>query len=184
LRFSLSYRDVESARRAGVHADTSRCGEGSAVCAELTAVITPPAESPHGQMGAGRTYVRVEGKVALPSRGWIQRATLGFLLSASGAARLSALSKALGERIIPHRVINTDGHAAYPYRRAQLKGEGDLNRGLSHRRAIFEKTLLEQEPQRHQGGSTTVSIFDHFLPPAHARRATAIYDPQRPSLWK
>jgi transposase-like protein len=85
------------------------------------------------------TYVRVKGKWrylyrAVDSTG----ATLDFLLSAKqdAAAAKRFLAKALGRANHPApRVINTDGHAAYPSAVAQLKGEGDLTEDLSGARA-------------------------------------------------
>ena len=89
------------------------------------------------------TYVRVKGKWrylyrAVDSTG----ATLDFLLSAKqdAAAAKRFLAKALGGANHPApRVINTDGHAAYPLAVAQLKGAGDLAEDCRHPAgAIFE----------------------------------------------
>jgi transposase, IS6 family len=75
-------------------------------------------------------YIRVKGKWrylyrAVDSSG----ATLDFLLSAKqdAAAAKRFLAKALGGANHPApRVINTDGHTAYPPAVAQLKVEGAL----------------------------------------------------------
>ena len=84
------------------------------------------------------TYIRVKGKWrylyrALNSAG----ATLDFLLfSQTGRGREQSASraKALGQQNHPvPRIINTDGHRAYPPAIAQLKSEGTLDSGCQHR---------------------------------------------------
>src|SRR5258708_18412940 len=92
------------------------------------------------------TYVRVKGKWrylyrAVDSTG----ATLDFLLSAKqdAAAAKRFLAKALGGANHPApRVINTDGHAAYPSAVAQLKGQGDLTEDCRHRPAPYLSNVL------------------------------------------
>jgi transposase-like protein len=64
LRFSLSYRDGGGvARRAGT-ASRSRHGVavGSAVCARIAAVLTPPPEAPDDSWRVDETYIQVKGK--------------------------------------------------------------------------------------------------------------------------
>src|ERR1700758_3902543 len=83
------------------------------------------------------TYIRARGKWrylyrAVDSSG----ATLDFLLAAKqdAAAAKRFLAKALGRQNHPApRVINTDGHAAYPPAIAQLKSEGTLDFDCQHR---------------------------------------------------
>ena len=62
--------------------------------------------------------------------------TLNFLLSVkqdAGAAK-RFLVKALGRQSRPvPRVINTDGHSAYPPAIVRLKAEGALDEGCRHR---------------------------------------------------
>ena len=75
-------------------------------------------------------------------------ATLDFLLSAKqdAAAAKRFLAKALGQQNHPApRVINTDGHAAYPPAIAQLKSEGTLNSGCQHRPVPYLNNVLEQD---------------------------------------
>ena len=75
-------------------------------------------------------------------------ATLDFLLSAKqdGAAARRFLAKALGGANHPApRVINTDGHAAYPPTIAQLKVEGDLAEDCRHWPAPYLNNVLEQD---------------------------------------
>ena len=95
------------------------------------------------------TYIRIKGKWrylyrAVDSSG----ATLDFLLSAKqdAAAAKRFLAKALGQQNHPApRVINTDGHAAYPPAIAQLKSEGTLNSGCQHRPVPYLNNVLEQD---------------------------------------
>jgi transposase-like protein len=75
-------------------------------------------------------------------------ATLDFLLSAKqdAAAAKRFLAKALGQQNHPApRVINTDGHAAYPPAIAQLKTEGTLDSGCQHRPVPYLNNVLEQD---------------------------------------
>ena len=56
------------------------------------------------------------------------------------------LAKALGQQNHPApRVINTDGHAAYPPAIAQLKSEGTLDSGCQHRPVPYLNNVLEQD---------------------------------------
>jgi transposase-like protein len=95
------------------------------------------------------TYIRIKGKWrylyrAVDSTG----ATLDFLLSAKqdAAAAKRFLAKALGQQNHPApRVINTDGHAAYPPAIAQLKSEGTLDSGCQHRPVPYLNNVLEQD---------------------------------------
>jgi len=120
LRFSLSYRDVEEllAER-GLRADhvtVWRWVQRYAPEMErrLRSRLKPSTDS----WRVDETYIRVKGKWrylyrALDSSG----ATLDFLLSAKqdAAAAKRFLAKALGRANHPTpRVINTDGHSAYP----------------------------------------------------------------------
>jgi IS6 family transposase len=95
------------------------------------------------------TYIRIKSKWrylyrAVDSTG----ATLDFLLSAKqdAAAAKRFLAKALGQQNHPApRVINTDGHAAYPPAIAQLKSEGTLDSGCQHRPVPYLNNVLEQD---------------------------------------
>ena len=75
-------------------------------------------------------------------------ATLDFLLSAKqdAAAAKRFLAKALdGANHPAPRVINTDGHAAYPPAVAQLKAEGALAEDCRHRPMPHLNNVLEQD---------------------------------------
>jgi transposase-like protein len=76
-------------------------------------------------------------------------ATIDFLLSAEQGAFAAErfLAKALGRQNNPvPRVINTDGHSAYPSAIVRLKAEGNLTRQPpGERQAYFgDKTLGKQ----------------------------------------
>jgi IS6 family transposase len=127
LCFSLSYRDVEEllAER-GLHADHVTVWRWvQRYAPELQRCLRRHLKPTNDSWRMDETYVRVKGKWrylhrAVDSTG----ATLDFLLSAKqdAAAAERFLSKALGgaNQSAP-RVINTDGHAAYPPAVAQLK---------------------------------------------------------------
>jgi transposase, IS6 family len=109
------------------------------------------------------TYVRVKGKWrylyrAVDSSG----ATLDFLLSAKQdvAAAKRFLVKALGGANHPApRVINTDGHAAYPPAVAQLKAEGNLAEDCRHQPVPYLNNVLEQD---HRAIKRRVNASQHF----------------------
>src|SRR6202165_4810978 len=95
------------------------------------------------------TYIRVKGNWrylyrAVDSSG----ATLDFLLSAKqdAAAVKRFLAKALGRQNHPvPRVINTDGHSAYPPAIVRLKAEGALDEDCRHRPVPYLNNVLEQD---------------------------------------
>jgi len=192
LRFSLSYRDVEEllAER-GVHADHVTVWRWvQRYAPELQRCLRRHLKPTNDSWRMDETYVRLKGNWrylyrAVDSTG----ATLDFLLSAKqdAAAAKRFLAKALGRANHPApRVINTDGHAAYPSAVAQLKGEGDTDRGLSASAgAIFEQRA-RAGPPRHQAAGQRQSAFPIILcRSAHARRLRSDpYDPQRPGFWK
>src|SRR5215468_1218935 len=120
LRFSLSYRDVEEllAER-GLLADHVTVWRWvQRYAPELERRLRSKLKPTNDSWRVDETYIRVKGKWrylyrAVDSSG----ATLDFLLSArqDGAAATRFLAKALGRQNHPvTRVINTDGHAAYP----------------------------------------------------------------------
>src|SRR5258708_8533033 len=123
------------------------------------------------------TYVRVKGNWrylyrAVDSSG----ATLDFLLSAKhdAAAAKRFLAKALGGANHPApRVINTDGHAAYPSAVAQLKGEGDLSEDCRHRPVPYLNNVLEQD---HRAIKRRGNARQHFPSFFAARRTLAGYE--------
>jgi hypothetical protein len=76
-------------------------------------------------------------------------ATLDFLLSAKqdAAAAKRFLAKALGGANHPApRVINTDGHAAYPPAVAPLKAQGALAEDCRHRPVPYLNNVLTTAP--------------------------------------
>src|ERR1700741_1012944 len=153
LRFSLSYRDVEEllAERCLLvdHVTVWRWVQRYApeLQRRLRRHLKPTSDS----WRVDETYIRIKGKWrylyrAVDSSG----ATLDFLLSAKqdAAAAKRFLAKALGGANHPApRVINTEGHAAYPSAVAQLKGQGDLSEDCRHRPgAIFERRARAGPP--------------------------------------
>jgi IS6 family transposase len=134
------------------------------------------------------TYIRIKGKWrylyrAVDSTG----ATLDFLLSAKqdAAAAKRFLAKALGQQNHPApRVINTDGHAAYPPAIAQLKSEGTLDSGCQHRPVPYLNNVLEQDHRAIKRRVNASQGFRFFLGClAHAGRLRGNpHDPQRPGV--
>jgi transposase, IS6 family len=123
------------------------------------------------------TYIRVKGKWrylyrAVDSSG----ATLDFLLSAKqdAAAAKRFLARALGRRNHPvPRVINTDGHSAYPPAIAQLKAEVALAEVCRHRPVPYLNNVLEQD---HRAIKRRVNASQHFRSFWAARRTLAGYE--------
>jgi len=179
LRFSLSYRDVEEllAER-GLHADhvtvwrwVQRYAPALQRC--LRRHLKPTNDS----WRLDETYVRVKGKWrylyrAVDSSG----ATLDFLLSAKqdAVAAKRFLVKALSGANHPApRVINTDGHAAYPPAVAQLKAEGNLAEDCRHRPVPYLNNVLEQD---HRAIKRRVNASQHFRSFWGAWRTIAGYE--------
>ena len=179
LRFSLSYRDVEEllAER-GLHADhvtvwrwVQRYAPELQRCSRLR--LNPTNDS----WRMDETYVRLRGKWrylyrAVDSTG----ATLDFLLSAKqdAAAAKRFLVKTLGRANHPTpRVINTDGHAAYPPAVAQLKTEGALAEDCRHRPVPNLNNVLEQD---HRAIKRRVNASQHFRSFWGAWRTIAGYE--------
>jgi transposase, IS6 family len=141
LRFSLSYRDVEEllAERGLLvdHVTVWRWVQSYAPTNKFSTVCARGSNRPMTVGGWTLTYIRVKGKWrylyrAVDSSG----ATIDFLLSAKqdAAAAERFLAKALARANHPTpRVINTDGHSAYPPAIVRLKAEGALERGCRHR---------------------------------------------------
>src|ERR1700746_3601519 len=132
LRFSLSYRDVEEllAER-GLHADHVTVWRWvQRYAPEMERRLRSRLNSTNDSWRMDETYVRVKGKWRYLYRAVDSTGALDFLLSAKqhAAAANRFLAKALaGPNHPAPRVINTDGHAAYPSAVAQLKGQGDLS---------------------------------------------------------
>jgi transposase, IS6 family len=92
-------------------------------------------------------------------------ATIDFLHSAKqdAAAAKRFLSKTLGRQHHPvPRVINTDGHSAYPPAIVRLKAEGALDEDCRHRPVPYLNNVLEQDHRAIKRRSMRVSISDRF----------------------
>ena len=92
-------------------------------------------------------------------------ATIDFLHSAKqdAAAAKRFLSKTLGRQHHPvPRVINTDGHSAYPPAIVRLKAEGALDEDCRHRPVPYLNNVLEQDHHAIKRRSMRVSISDRF----------------------
>jgi transposase, IS6 family len=151
LRFSLSYRDVEEllAER-GLHADHVTVWRWvQRYAPEMERRLRSRLNSTNDSWRMDETYVRVKGKWrylyrAVDSSG----AIIDFLLSAKqdAAAAKRFLAKALARANHPTpRVINTDGHSAYPPAIVRLKAEGALERDCRHRPVPYLNNVLEQD---------------------------------------
>ena len=114
-------------------------------------------------------------------------ATIDFLHSAKqdAAAAKRFLSKTLGRQHHPvPRVINTDGHSAYPPAIVRLKAEGALDEDCRHRPVPYLNNVLEQD---HRAIKRRINASQHFRSfwgsLAHHRRLRGdSYDPQRPGV--
>src|SRR5271163_158953 len=89
------------------------------------------------------TYVRIKGKWRYLYRAVDSGDPRLSPLGQAGRGRSQALP---GQQNHPApRVINTDGHAAYPPAIAQLKSEGTLESGCQHRPVPYLNNVLEQD---------------------------------------
>src|SRR6202011_1741333 len=164
LRFSLSYRDVEEllAER-GLHADHVTVWRWvQRYAPELQRRLRGHLKPTNDSWRLDETYVRVKGKWrylyrAVDSSG----ATIDFLLSAK--------QDAVANHPAP-RVINTDGHAAYPPAVAQLKAEGNLAEDCRQRPVPYLNNVLEQD---HRAIKRRVNASQHFRSFCAARRTLA-----------
>jgi IS6 family transposase len=103
-------------------------------------------------------------------------ATIDFLLSAKrdAAAAERFLAKALGRQNHPvPRVINTDGHSAYPPAIVRLKAEGALDEDCRHRPVPYLNNVLEQD---HRAIKRRVNASQHFRSFWGAWRTIAGYE--------
>ena len=92
-------------------------------------------------------------------------ATIDFLHSVKqdAAAAKRFLSKTLGRQHHPvPRVINTDGHSAYPPAIVRLKAEGALDEDCRHRPVPYLNNVVEQDHRAIKRRSIRVSISDRF----------------------
>jgi transposase, IS6 family len=154
LRFSRSYRDAkELLAERGLRADHVTVWRWvQRYAPEMEGRLRRQLKPTNDSWRVDETYVRVKGKWvylcgALDSSG----ATIDFLLSAKrdAAAAERFLARALGRQNHPvPRVVNTDGHSAYPPAIVRLKAEGALDEGCRHRPVPYLNNVLEQDHRR------------------------------------
>ena len=126
------------------------------------------------------TYVRVAGRWtylyrALDSKG----DTIDFMLSpnrdAIAAKHFLRLALARAGKIRP-RVINVDGHPAYPQVIADLQRVGELGRNCRCRPVPYLNNIIEQDHRFIKGESLPVSGSDlcmaHLAPLRATKRCT------------
>jgi transposase-like protein len=143
LRYPLSYRELEEMMgERGVAIDHSTIARWVLRYAPvLNERIRSEMRRPNRSWRCDETYIRVAGQWTYLYRA-IDSAgnTIDFLLSPrrNVIAAKAFLQLALGQaRHVQPRVINVDGHPAYPVAIADLKRSGELGRGCQCRRAPY-----------------------------------------------
>jgi transposase, IS6 family len=151
LRYCLTLRDLEEmmAER-GLSVDHSTIGRWVLRYApELYKRIRREVRPPNRSWRVDETYIRVAGKWtylyrAVDSAG----ETIDFMLSprrdAIAAKHFLQLALWRTGQIRP-RVINVDGHAAYPQAIAEFKASGELGRRCRCRPVAYLNNVLEQD---------------------------------------
>src|SRR5208282_1464804 len=180
LRFSLSYRDVEEllAER-GLHADHVTVWRWvKRYAPELQRCLRRHLKPTNDSWRMDSDVRPGERQVALPLSGGGFRRRHPRLPSSQPSrtrSRLSAFrAKALGGANHPApRVINIDGHAAYPPAVAQLKAEGALAEDCRHRPVPYLNNVLEQD---HRAIKRRVNASQHFRSLWGAWRTIAGYE--------
>jgi transposase, IS6 family len=151
LRYPLSYRNLEDmmAER-GLTVDHSTIARWVLRYAPvLNDRIRSEMRNPNRSWRVDETYVRVAGQWTYLYRA-IDSAgnTIDFLLSPSrdlvAAKGILQLAITQASRVRP-RVINVDGHPAYPAPVADLKHSGALGRRCRCRRSQYMNNILEQD---------------------------------------
>jgi transposase, IS6 family len=151
LRYSLSYRDLEEmmAER-GLSVDHATIARWTLRYAPvLNQQIRRNLRRPNRSWRAEETYVRVAGKWtylyrALDSEG----NTIDFMLSPhrDRVAAKQFFQLALWRTgTLQPRVINVDGHPAYPSVIAELKQTGELPEHSRYRRSPYMNNVIEQD---------------------------------------
>jgi transposase, IS6 family len=151
LRYPLSYRNVEEmmAER-GLAVDHSTIARWVLRYAPvLNERIRSEMRNPNRSWRVDETYVRVAGHWSYLYRAVDSAGnTIDFLLSpyrdVIGAKGFLQLAIAQAGRMQP-RVINVDGHPAYPAAVADLKRSGELGRRCRCRRSPYLNNILEQD---------------------------------------
>ena len=151
LRYCLSLRDLEEMMvERGLRVDHSTIGRWVLRYApELYQRIRQEVRFPNRSWRVDETLIKVAGQWkylyrAVDSSG----ETIDFLLSErrDAAAAKQFLANALAETApIRPRVINVDGHAAYPPAISQLKAEHQLGAPCRCRQAPYLNNVLEQD---------------------------------------
>ena len=150
LRYPLSYRNLEEmmAER-GLSVDHSTIARWVLTYAPiLNERIRSEMRHPNRSWRVDETYVRVGGRWTYLYRA-IDSAgdTIDFLLSPKRdrIAAKSFLQLALSQVGRCPRVINVDGHPAYPRAVEQLKRSGELGQTCRCRRTPYLNNILEQD---------------------------------------
>lgn len=179
LRYSLSYRDLEEMMsERGLSIDHSTIARWVLRYGPVLAQrIRKHMRKPNRSWRVDETYVRVSGKWnylyrAVDSAG----DTIDFLLSPK-RDRIAAkhfLQLALRHaRPCRPRVINVDGHPAYPSVIAALKHTGELGRRCRCRISPYMNNMIEQD---HRFIKKRISASLWFRSPESARRTIAGYE--------
>ena len=151
LRYPLSYRNIEEmmAER-GLALDHSTIARWVLRYAPiLNGRIRFEMRNPNWSWRVDETYVRVAGQWTYLYRA-IDSAgnTIDFLLSqyrdAIAAKHFLQLVLSQARQVRP-RVINVDGHPAYPAAINELKRSGDLGRSCLCRRSPYMNNVIEQD---------------------------------------
>ena len=151
LRYSLSYRDLEEmmAER-GLSVDHSTIARWVLHYAPLLHTrIRRHLRRPNRSWRVDETYVRVAGRWTYLYRAVDSEGnTIDFMLSPhrDRVAAKHFLQLALWR--VGHlwpRVINVDGHPAYPSVIAELKRNGELPNRSQYRRSPYKNNIIEQD---------------------------------------
>jgi IS6 family transposase len=151
LRYCLTLRDLEElmAER-GLPVDHSTIGRWVLRYApELNRRIRGEVRFPNRSWRVDETMIRVAGQWKYPYRAVDSTGeTIDFMLSAkrdtAAAKRFLQMAMERSQPIRP-RVINVDGHAAYPRAISQLKAESQLGRHCRYRPVPYLNNVLEQD---------------------------------------
>jgi transposase, IS6 family len=151
LRYSLSYRDLEEMMgERGLSVDHSTIARWVSHYAPiLHQRIGRYCRHPNRSWRVDETYVRVAGRWtylyrALDSEG----AIIDFMLSPYRDRTAAKHFLQLALWPVGHRrprVINVDGHPAYPSVIAELKRSGELHNRCQYRRSPYKNNLIEQD---------------------------------------
>src|SRR6201993_3002355 len=123
----------------GSSATPRSCSGVYAGTSSRRAIVGASTKPTYGSKASGATCI---GRWTPPAR----PSTFSSRPSRTRPQQSASRAKALGQQNHPApRVINTDGHAAYPPAIAQLKSEGTLDSGCQHRPVPYLNNVLEQD---------------------------------------